>query len=202
VINHLKLFDINQCICKGGNFNCTFEPKLDTNSPEPHPEAHGDFSSFLDVWRLMHPINQQYTWCRCSNGHVSFARLDRRYITPCLKNVVASSNIFPSIFSDHHMVTVGLSCPQFHRRSAYWKFNTSLLDDATFKEAFRNLWIAFAETKPYFNSSNLWWDNLKTQCFLSMFSQQFNSYMTRTSQITLAQLETQILKPENKLAIQ
>ena len=100
------------------------------------------------------------------------------------------------------MVTVGLSCPQIHRRSADWKFNTTLLDDATFKEAFRNLWIAFAETKPYFNSSNLWWDNLKTQCFLSMFSQQFNSYMTRTSQITLAQLETQILKLENKLVKQ
>ena len=138
VINHLKLFDINQCICIGGDFNCTFEPKLNRNSPEPHPEAHSDFShflsvaGFLDVWRLMHPNDQQYTWCRCSNGHVYLARLDRWYITPCLKNVGASSNIFTSIFSDHHMVTVGLSCPQFHRRSAYWKFNTSLLDDATF----------------------------------------------------------------------
>ena len=47
VINHLKLFDINQCICIGGDFNCTFEPKLNRNSQEPHPEAHGDFSRFL-----------------------------------------------------------------------------------------------------------------------------------------------------------
>ena len=206
VINDLKLFDFNQCICKRDDFNCIFEPKLDRNSPEPHPEAHGDFSrflsvtGFLDVWRLMHPIDQQYTWCRFSNGHVSLARLDHWYITPCLKNVVASSNIFPSIFSDHHMVTVGLSCPQFHRISAYWKFNTSLLNDATFEEAFRNLWIALAETKPYFHSSNLWWDNLKT--YIWLFCQQFNSYKTHTSRITLAQLETQILKLENKLAKQ
>ena len=62
VINHLKLFDINQCICIGGDFNCTFEPKLDRNSPEPHPEAHVDFShflsiaGFLDVWCLMQGV--------------------------------------------------------------------------------------------------------------------------------------------------
>ena len=98
------------------------------------------------------------------------------------------------------MVTVGLSCPQFHRRSAYWKFHTSLPDDATFKEAFRNLWIALAEKKPHFQSSDVWCDNLKTHVWL--FCQQFNSYRTHESQITLARLETEILKLENKLAKQ
>ena len=104
------------------------------------------------------------------------------------------------MFSDYHMVTVGLYCTQFHHRSAYWKFNTSLLDDATFKEAFCNLWIASAEKKSYFQSSNVWWDNLKTH--IRLFCQQFNSYRTHTNRITLARFEPKILKLENKLAKQ
>ena len=100
----------------------------------------------------------------------------------------------PSIFSDHHMVTVGPSCPQFQRKSAYWKFNTSLLNDALFKEAFRNLWIVLAEKKPYFPSSNVWWDNLKTH--IRLFCQQSNSYRTHENRITLTRLENKILKLE------
>jgi len=85
---HTLVFD--HCICIGGDFNCTFEPNLDRNTPEPHPESHKHISrcfsslGLLDAWRMQHRTASQYTWCRCANGLITLARLDRWYINSSL----------------------------------------------------------------------------------------------------------------------
>ena len=61
VINHLQAVDLSRCVCIGADFNCTFEPGMDRNTPEPHPESCIDLSLFfslvglLDVWRVLYP---------------------------------------------------------------------------------------------------------------------------------------------------
>ena len=92
-----------------------FEPNLDRNTPEPHPESHKHISrcfsslGLLDAWRMQHRTASRYTWCRCANGLITLTRLDRWYINSTFRNVLVSCNIFPSTFSDHHLVVLGLS---------------------------------------------------------------------------------------------
>ena len=47
VINHLHAVDLSRCVCIGSDFNCTFEPGMDRNTPEPHPESCSDLSLFF-----------------------------------------------------------------------------------------------------------------------------------------------------------
>ena len=48
--NYLHTIPFDHCVCIGGDFNCTFEPNLDRNTREPHPEAHKDISLFHITW--------------------------------------------------------------------------------------------------------------------------------------------------------
>ena len=83
VINHLQAVDFCRCVCIGGDFNCTFEPGIDRNTPEPHPESCSNLSLFfsrvglLDVWRVLYPNESQFTWSRLTRGRFTFVRLDR-----------------------------------------------------------------------------------------------------------------------------
>lgn len=77
----------DEVIAVVGDWNCTLDPALDRNSPEPHPESTRSLASilqhfgFTDAWRLQHPSQRQYTWCRGpTRGKISLARLDRIYI--------------------------------------------------------------------------------------------------------------------------
>jgi len=170
LIRHFRSIDLNDCICMGGDFNCTLEPLLDRNTAEPHPESYADLSNFfsaiglLDAWRLCHPNESQYTWGRWANGRASFARLDRWYINSHFRTAVFSPVHFPSLFSDHHLVTMGLFFPQPSYKSAYWKFNTNLLEDTSFKKTFYTFWAIQLSKKASFSSLELWWDNTKA-CF-------------------------------------
>ena len=44
--NYLHTMAFHHCICNG-DFNCTFEPNLDRNTPESHPESHKDETAFI-----------------------------------------------------------------------------------------------------------------------------------------------------------
>ena len=100
VIYHLQTVDPNHCVCIGGDFNCTFDPKIDRNTAEPHPESCIDLSLYfshvglLDIWREFYPNELQFTWSRITGGRVSFARLDRWYINSRFRNIVVSPDFF------------------------------------------------------------------------------------------------------------
>ena len=109
-----------------------------------------------------------------------------------------SCNIFPSIFSDHHLVVLGLSSSQLPKKSAYWTFNTSLLVDCFFTDAFRRFWEKFIQSKPSYASIQLWWDNAKAQ--IRVFCQCYQSFSTSKNKIAVLLLETEILHLEEDLA--
>ena len=83
VINHLQVVDLSLGVCIGGYFNCTFEPGMDRNTTEPHPECCSNLSLFFswvglfDVWRVLYPHESQFTWSRLTRGRISLTRLDR-----------------------------------------------------------------------------------------------------------------------------
>ena len=62
------------------------------------------------------------------------SRLDRFLVSSTLERCVDCPKVFPCTFSDHDFVALNFSpdnCPRIC--SGVWKFNSSLLNDATFK---------------------------------------------------------------------
>lgn len=71
-----------------------------------------------------------------NEGRISAARLDRLYISKNMKNRVVRTNIVPTPFTDHKLITVDCTLISKRSRSAYWHINVILLQDKKFCEIF------------------------------------------------------------------
>ena len=135
----------------------------------------------MDVWRLQNPSARQHTWCRCANGWLSLARLDRFYIGSGSLNVVRHVDVVPSGLSDHHMVVLCILSPARNCGATHWTFNVSLLKDDAFPVAFRAFWKTLLLRKPSYSCLAQWWDNVKTH--IRTFCRQYNSFCTKDESV-------------------
>ena len=127
----------------GGDFNC-----VDSTSDKLHFNAvfSSDTaalsalkSSFLliDIWRKKNPRAISFTRCNGSNTQVS--RLDRFFVSKSFLTKDYFCKSFPCVFSDHGFIDLVLELDGFSTRcSSVWKFNSSLLSDAEFKQLIVN----------------------------------------------------------------
>ena len=51
--NCLVLIDFGGLVCLAGDFNCTFQPSLDRNGVEPHPESAKHLAAVLIKYHLI-----------------------------------------------------------------------------------------------------------------------------------------------------
>ena len=88
--------------------------------------------SLIDVWRKQHPRETSYTWVNADYSQAS--RLDHFLVSGSLDCCIDCPKVFSCSFSDHDFIALNFSpddCPR--TRSGVWKFNSSLLNDATLK---------------------------------------------------------------------
>jgi len=97
-----------------------------------------------DVWRIKNPYTRRYTW-RQSSPLIQ-CRLDYWLISDALFDNVASTDIIPSIRTDHSAITLCFDyIPKQQKGPNFWKFNSSLLSDNTFITGMRDklrMWCA------------------------------------------------------------
>ena len=92
----------------GGDFNCTENPTLDRNHPEPHPASRRRLKQLTqtnelsDVWRIFNSHHRQYTWSHSKENVLSLARLDRLYCFKHHFNIFKRCFIQPVDFTDHY----------------------------------------------------------------------------------------------------
>ena len=181
----IKDLDSSAFICFAGDFNCTIHPEVDRNGHEPHAASTKGLENimnkycFKDVWRLQHSRLRSYTWCRCQDGFISRARLDRMYVNKPMLNVVTTSQILPTGFTDHSLVVLSFKLPLSSGGSAYWTLNTRLLSDKKkkCKDCFKAVWEKICTSKPEHANLRLWWDLAKSQ--IKSFCQQYSLYTTK-----------------------
>ena len=108
----VKTLDATSFICIAGDFNCTICPSIDRNGHDPHVASTKMLEDtiknyrFKDMWRSQHPLLRCDTWCRCNDGIMSMARLDRFYVNKLMLNVVSSTQIVPTGFTDHSLISM------------------------------------------------------------------------------------------------
>lgn len=86
------------------------------------------FLNLTDVWRQRYPNSQKGTFHR---GPYS-ARLDYWFISNHMLPTIAALDISPHPLSDHSMLTLRVGIEELDRGPGYWRFNNTLLEDATF----------------------------------------------------------------------
>ncbi len=151
----LKSLNTDDFLVLGGDFNCTENDKVDRNHLEPHVASQRVIKQLVqtfdlcDIWRKMHKTLRQYTWVHCKDNSLSLARLDRFYSFKHQFNIFKSCQINPVGFSDHSAVLCSVLVSCVKSSSAYWHFNTSLLDDKHFKDSFTFFWDVFKQQNIY-----------------------------------------------------
>lgn len=187
----------------GGDWNCTIDFTLDRNGEEPQSMSAAYLAGvkkklkFSDVWREHNPFLKQYTWVKVCNGNISAARLDRFYISQNMRNRVVNTNIIPNAISDHKFITVAFTLEKNTHKSCYWHFNTKLLEDKHFCEAFKLFWETWKTENSFFESITQWWEVGKVH--IRDFCQKYTSHSSFHLKKTLEWLETEILDIEKKM---
>jgi exonuclease III len=78
--------------------------------------------SIIDIWRVQHPNERQYTY-RGRNPYPIHCRLDMCLVSDSIQGFVECSSIAPGYGTDHSLI--GINCDQHQNDSLipdlYWK---------------------------------------------------------------------------------
>ena len=174
---------------------------MDRNHVEPHMPSRRrlielkNLNVLVDIWRNFHTIDKQYTWVHAYNNLLSLARLDRFYGFKHQFSLFRNCSITPVGFSDHSLVVCSFSLNSVKPKSAYWHFNTALLEDKHFKEVFSYFWKTFKKEKNSFPTLQQWWDMAKVKT--KQLCQQYTLNVTRNLTVSQESLETEIMYLQN-----
>lgn len=126
---------------------------LDRNHLEPHPASSAwlrrltETHEVKDMWRGFSRKKNQYTWNPCRDYSLLLARLDRFYCFKYHFSIFKSCHIVPVGLSAHCLDHCSFRVLNVKTFSAYWHFNTLLLSDHCFGEAFKFLRCYIQSTK-------------------------------------------------------
>lgn len=127
--------DFNCCMSKDDALGGNFKQKFRTLSLL---HALMEEYDLIDIWRVRNPSVNQFTWR--VNTPIVQRRLDYFVISDCLQDTVSCCDILSCVFTDHSAITLKLESNENLRRGpAYWRFNTSLLNDEVYVSQLREL---------------------------------------------------------------
>jgi len=112
--------------------------------------------------------------------------------------MISFAKFFPCVFSDHDYIDLVLELDGFStRRSPVWKFNSSLLSDAEFKQLIVNEIEKHKLKVNNFDSLGDWWDDLKIR--FRKLSIDFAAHKQRKSNFVRASLNKRLIRAKNAL---
>jgi len=193
----LKECNLENVLVVGGDFNCTSND-LDRNHIEPHMASRGKLQNIIqtcqicDVWRIFHSNERQYTWAHVKENCISLARLDSFFCFNHQKQCFKACDICPVGFSDHSMVVACVFINSIKYKSAYWHFNSALIEDAHFCKCFSFFWLGWKSKKSSFTSIQQWWEIGKVQ--IQTFCNQYTFNVSRDIVKSIRSLEMDIVE--------
>lgn len=150
--------------------------------------------NLIDIWRKNWPDKRQFTWRQVSLGIAS--RLDYWLVNRELKTLIQSTDIRPSIKSDHNAISLKLKTGSNENGPGYWKFNASLCNDSKYKDCIRNVIkrsLEYSKKQGY--SKQITWENCKAD--IKQNTIQFCKKKLKKSE--LVQLQKKVSELENHI---
>ena len=152
----------------GGDFNLCLKPIDNSNNILKKSKARDDVMqmikdyNLLDIWRLHHPDIKRFSWRRSRPN--TQCRLDYWLIGSEMCYDVASSDIKPSIKTDHSLISLKLlDIPGIKKGTGLWKFNAQLLADEVYVEYIKGVILMQRELLKDLKNDSLKWELLKME---------------------------------------
>lgn len=112
------------------------EPDRSTGSQKAVPPSSLALRSLLtdlnlvDLWRIRNDKVKAYSFH--SGRHGSSSRIDNMFFSPPLINNIAQIEMLPILISDHSPMSCTLTPLADYSKARRWRFNDTLLSNATF----------------------------------------------------------------------
>ena len=198
-LNDIELHNI----IMGGDFNTVVDKHLDKKGGLP-AETHSSKAltkhlinhfNLFDPWRTQNPTKQHFTHKQVNP--LILTRIDFWLVSKKLQTDIISSNIIPSIRTDHRAITFEFHVKQISKGKGFWRLNTSILDNKEYQNGIIEL--IDNVTKEYAHSEiekRLLWDLLKIKC--KEFSIKFSYKLSheRMSEVTRLQTQLEVIEKE------
>jgi hypothetical protein len=164
----------DKSIIIGGDLNDAFIPKLDKYRCKPNVVETEYIRAWktlcndidlCDVWRLLNPNKQQYTWRQGgSTKTLKQSRLDYWITSNHLIYELIETSIEAGFRSDHSLINISFYKKEASERGpSYWRFNANLLNDKEYityiKEKLTNFKIKYENELNH----GLKWDLIKME---------------------------------------
>ena len=168
----------------GGNI------KLKKDTIKEIEKLKSDFD-LLDIWRVRNPSFRKFSWRRTKP--VTLRRLDYFLISSKLEQNILSCGFLSPIQSDHSPIYLKINpLNDIMRGPGYWKFNSSLTEDATYvsrmKDLIRDIVSSFSEN----DDPRINWEFLKYK--IRQFTQIYSKEKARERRAKQKQLGKEVKK--------
>ncbi|KAJ8031256.1 hypothetical protein HOLleu_27932 [Holothuria leucospilota] len=192
-------------IILGGDFNFVFNIEIDKIGFNPRTNFKGrneiyslmkDFD-LKDIWRELNHNNFRYTW-KSNSDPIIYCRLDYFLISFSLVNTVKSCEILAGLISDHNPITMSFESCFSGRGPGYWKLNVSLLKNADYVQAIKDV-ISHSLDKYEDLNPHLIWELLK--CDIRGASIQYSVRESKKRNSAMQQPEDEIANLELQLSM-
>ena len=158
---------IGKSIILGGDINICLDDSLrsSTNCNKTyldclHKVMHN--LDLIDIWRLKHPNAKRFTRREKTRYGFKQSRIDYFLISCHLEFLVVSTEILPSIKSDHSLLKLSLTANKDQTRGrGLWKFNGSLLNDNDYVDLVKDTINQSLEDSKNLANKELTWDFIK-----------------------------------------
>ena len=123
-----------------------------------------DELDMCDIFRVLHPETQRFTWRKAYHGKIMQSRLDYILIPNSLIYKIQSCNIGASLYSDHSPVSLKIKGILDNKPGrGFWKFNVSLLKDSVYVNEINALIDLQIQKYHAHNQKALIWDTVKME---------------------------------------
>ena len=119
-----------------GDFNVAMEGSLDrygtlhnNDKMQLALKEFLDQNYLVDVWRIRHPTETQFTWTKSTKDSFKASRLDYIFISRGIDQKVKNEMFLPGIMTDHRACHITIELSKTQRGVGFWKFNNTLLED-------------------------------------------------------------------------
>ena len=193
-------------IIYGGDINAYMDPSLDktggqkeniSKATKGYQQLCEDYN-LADVWRILNPEINRYTWRGITKMGLVQSRLDVWFISLHMLYDVHNVDIKPGIKSDHSIIKLEFLIREAQVRGrGFWKFNCSLLKDHTYIEKIKNKLTECSTKYHNMEDKSLLWDVIK--CELRSETISYASFKNKERRKYGLNLEKELHTLENDL---
>ena len=188
--------DPNSQIIIGGDFNTHLDPILDNLGgrieSKPSVKKINEIMTamdLIDIWRIRNPEKKQYAWTQ--KKPLIRRRLDYWLISTEIQDDITEANIIPAIKSDHSAITLTInSLDKQPFGPSHWKFNSSLLDDASYIHLITSKFADWLNEFKDVNDKRVLWDLIK--CRIRQVSVKYSKEKARERRARLVEAEQKV----------